>query len=320
MKIKKNEEAKISVIVPVYNSKEYVDKCITSILNQTYKNLEIILVDDGSSDNSLEVCKKFENIDNRIKCIHIKNNGVSTARNIGLDISTGEFIGFVDSDDIIEKDMYEKLYDNIIKNKTDLVICNYKPNNDFKNISKIISNKLALEYLFYKDKYRGYVWNKLYKKSLISNQRFDKDIHVCEDLLFNCKYILKCKKISIINEKLYNYIKNSNSVTNIYKDNSKKETALKSYEKMINLLDDKYENIVNLLKTLYIKEYSYIRFLKNKKCLKSSNETAKKIYKELINSNNISVIKKIEVFLYYNFSTIIQTLRKMLYYINKNKR
>ena len=115
----------ISIIVPVYNVESYLERCINSILNQTFKNFELILVDDGSTDKSGEICDSFAGYDKRIRVIHKKNGGLSSARNVGLDVSIGKYIGFVDSDDWIDEFMYEKLYRNMIKTKSDIVICNF---------------------------------------------------------------------------------------------------------------------------------------------------------------------------------------------------
>ena len=116
----------ISVIVPVYKAEKYLDKCVQSIVNQTYKNLEIILVDDGSPDNCPEMCDEWAKKDSRIKVIHKENGGVSSARNAGLDNSFGDYIGFVDSDDFIENDFYECLYDNLVENGADISFCTFK--------------------------------------------------------------------------------------------------------------------------------------------------------------------------------------------------
>ena len=116
-------EKKVSVIIPVYNVEKYLKECIQSVLRQTYKNLEIILVDDGSKDNSGNICDEYAKRDERIKVIHKKNGGLSDARNAGIDICTGEYIAFLDSDDFIEEDMYEFLVKNLEKAKADISIC-----------------------------------------------------------------------------------------------------------------------------------------------------------------------------------------------------
>ena len=116
----------ISVIVPVYNVEQYLKKCVDSIVNQTYKNLEIILVDDGATDSSGEICDELEKLDNRIKVYHKENGGLSDARNYGVERATGSYVGFVDSDDYIDAEMYEKLYDAITKEAADVAECNLK--------------------------------------------------------------------------------------------------------------------------------------------------------------------------------------------------
>lgn len=203
---KKEYEELISIIIPVYNVEKYIEKCIHSVMEQTYKNIEIIMINDGSTDNCGKICDEYAKKDNRIKVIHQKNEGVSSARNKGIRECTGKYIGFVDGDDIIDTDMFEKLYESITKNESDLAICNYYPNKDFCGVDEIIDIETALDLILDKDKYKGFVVNKLYKKSILKDQKFDEKIDICEDLIFNCQYIIKCCKCSIVNEKLYNYI------------------------------------------------------------------------------------------------------------------
>ena len=118
-------EPLISVIVPIYNAEQYIDRCIKSILKQTYSNLEVLLIDDGSSDGSSSICKQYELSDNRVHYYHQHNSGVSAARNKGLDIAKGEYIGFCDADDWIESDMYEVLYSMINSSQSDIAICSF---------------------------------------------------------------------------------------------------------------------------------------------------------------------------------------------------
>ena len=113
----------ISVIVPVYNCEKYIGKCIESILNQTFKDLELILIDDGSADESGKICDEYKIQDKRVKVIHEKNSGVSIARNVGINVAKGKYIGFVDSDDYLAPDMYESLYENLMKSHADVAIC-----------------------------------------------------------------------------------------------------------------------------------------------------------------------------------------------------
>lgn len=177
----KNTEALplISIIVPVYNVKDYLEKCLQSICVQTYKNLEIILIDDGSSDGSGELCDLFAQRDGRIKVIHQTNAGQSAARNRGLAVAQGEFLGFVDSDDWIEPDMYEFLYHLLKENGADISICSHYRDKGKKSVAKYSSGE---QFVFTRDegiralvvdrRIRNYVWDKLYKRRLFSGITF----------------------------------------------------------------------------------------------------------------------------------------------------
>ena len=134
-----------------------------------------------------------------------ENQGVSSARNAGIKEASGEYTMFIDSDDYIDSDMVEKLYQSIIKENSDLSICNVYGNKNFSKISKIINKEEALDYILDKDKFRGYPVNKLYKTDYVKEILFNKDIRICEDLLFNCQYLARINKISIIDEYLYHY-------------------------------------------------------------------------------------------------------------------
>ncbi len=209
----------ISIIVPVYKVEEYLDKCIESIVNQTYTNLEIILVDDGSPDNCPEICDKWAERDNRIKVIHKSNGGLSDARNAGLSVATGDFIAFVDSDDYIETDMYEKLLDVALRNNTDIVSCKLRmvyENEDYSVASEdtgdviIYSTEEAMSALI-DDKIRQVVWNKLYRTEIIKDVNFDVGKYH-EDEFWSYKAIGAAKKIATIDYTGYNYLQRSGSI------------------------------------------------------------------------------------------------------------
>ena len=178
--------SKISVIVPVYNVEKFIKRCLDSIINQTTKDLEIILVNDGSTDNSGKICDEYAKLDNRITVIHKENGGISSARNIGLDVATGEWIAFVDSDDYIEKDMYEVLYKTAIEKNVDICACFFKyltvDNKILFNLTQEqldmngkYNSKEFLE-LIYKDEYMNGIcvatWNKIYKKNIFTRYRY----------------------------------------------------------------------------------------------------------------------------------------------------
>lgn len=211
----------ISIIVPAYNVEKYILKCISSIREQTYDNLQIIIVNDGSSDNTLEIIKKIESVDHRIQVINKKNEGVSVARNMGMEKALGKYICFVDGDDYIDNTMIETLYNDIISYESEMSICGYK--NVFKNgtnnecslyskkeflTSKQYLKKMS-QYLY--TVYYGSLCNKLYIRNIIvsNNIQFKKDICLAEDLLFNLDYIKFVKSIVVNPETLYFYYQDS---------------------------------------------------------------------------------------------------------------
>lgn len=215
-------DAKITVIVPVYNVEKYLDKCIESIVNQTYKNLEIILVDDGSPDNCPKMCDAWAEKDNRIIVVHKKNGGLSSARNAALEIAQGDYITCVDSDDWIELDMIASMLECAVKNGADIVCSGFYSENinctcSKQNITEktyvgqdIVKNLLL-------DNIRPEACGKLYKASLITQFRFDETIKYAEDLPFNFYLMLKAKKLIITETWFYHYLLNSgNSITSSY--------------------------------------------------------------------------------------------------------
>ncbi|PGT89048.1 glycosyltransferase family 2 protein [Bacillus sp. AFS040349] len=212
----------ISIIVPVFNSEEFLPSCLKSILSQSYTNIELILINDGSTDKSLSICQEFEEKDKRIRVINQENKGVSNARNVGIEIATGEYLVFIDSDDFLENNMVEKMYKSI-NSEIDMVICGYAihdlnfSTNMNENILSIKSNKtqtlnvedIAKDFWEYYDK--GVInplWNKIYKSSIIKKNslRFPINIPMGEDGYFNLLYLKHSKKIIIINQPLYHYI------------------------------------------------------------------------------------------------------------------
>lgn len=218
----------ISIIVPIYNSEKYLSDCINSIVNQSYFNIELILINDGSSDRSLSICQKFAKNDARIKVINKSNGGVSSARNYGLDIATGEYISFVDSDDVISEVLYETLLERMFLDNTECVaLSNYtiKPiiKSNFMN-KKIITNKEALSRLF-ELRFPTSLWAYLYKKNTLKSIRLNNEIHFFEDFEFNYKVLKSCKSVSICEENLYFYRANELSI-NAQGVNDKRLTCL----------------------------------------------------------------------------------------------
>jgi len=204
---------KVSIIVPIYNVEMYLEKCISSILKQTYQNIEVILVNDGSTDNSPSICKNFLNKDNRIVYISQKNCGLSSARNAGLDNATGEWILFVDSDDYLEINMVNELISLALEHSADIVSCNVF--NVYENGKKSSDAKKAyikefsyielVKGLLTQEEIRFEVWNKLWKKELISDVRF-KIGQISEDIYFDHVVFKRSKKFVYTSKCLYNYL------------------------------------------------------------------------------------------------------------------
>jgi len=235
---------KISVIVPVYNVEKYLKQCIDSILQQTYKNLEIILVDDGSTDSSGNICDEYREKEQRIKVIHKSNGGLSDARNCGLNIATGDYISFIDSDDFISKYFYEIVMEVFCKSDVEIVAIqrgesfwDSKDNkigfakNSADYIYNECSSKDALKLMLYQKIATGAPF-KVCKRELFKNIRFPIGYYY-EDVATTYKYFLKAKRVAIIDAKLYGYRKRHESIIR-QEFSEKKMSAVKIFEEMLN--------------------------------------------------------------------------------------
>ena len=291
----------LSVVVPVYNVEKYLDRCIKSIINQTYKNLEIILVDDGSVDASGKICDKYAEKDKRIKVIHKENEGLSEARNTGIKLSKGDYITFVDSDDYIDERMYEILINDLEKYDVDIASCDYLRIVDYSKKAKISSEVLiyskeeAIIKLLRNEEYKDYAWNKIYKKELFDGVLYPKG-RVQEDVATTYKLILNANSVSYNKSKLYFYLKRKGSILDTW--NIKNEldlytNALERYQfieqKMGNLLDNnKYFLIVTC--DLFDKCYHFL----DEDKLSKIKSIMKKIIREKDVIKNVSISKKIQ--------------------------
>lgn len=208
---------KVSVIVPVYNVEKFIDKCLNSIVNQTLKEIEIIVVNDGSPDNSQKIIDKYvKKYPEKVQSFIKENGGQGSARNLGIEKAKGEYISFVDSDDFVEKDMYKKLYNKAKENNYDIVVCgNYNVSEDYqnKNIDAFINNyNTDLENIFFG---KMAVWNKIYKRDiLIKNKLEFKEKVWYEDLAFTLKAIMNSNTFAFIDEPLYDYLIREGSTMN----------------------------------------------------------------------------------------------------------
>lgn len=240
----------VSIVVPVYNVEKYLKKCIDSILNQTYKNLEIILVDDGSTDNSGKICDDYSSSDERIKVIHKQNGGLSDARNLGIDNSTGKYITFIDSDDYITNNYIEYLVTILEKNNADISICDYKiVHNEFGFIdkSKEIINIYTYEECIMKLLYGTHklisACGKLYKKNLFKLIRYPKN-QLFEDINTTYKTYFESKNIVVSNLKMYMYLVRNDSITTS-KFNTRNFDQIRATDEMCSDIIKKYPSMIN---------------------------------------------------------------------------
>ena len=249
----------VSIIVPVYNVEKYLIKCLNSLIEQTYKNLEIILVDDGSQDNSGNICDKYKQKDSRIRVIHIENSGVSNARNIGLDNMKGQYTMFVDSDDYVSKNMVEELYNSIKKNEADISICgveniyeNGENRTTFKEGRFVTNGEKALGELLNGKYFTSVCWGKMYKSELWKNIRFNKDTKIAEDLEVLYYIFERAKKVVVdTKNKLYYYIVRENSAIHTsYNEDWEKEILIS--KKIIEKVQLEHPNILKLAIKRYI--------------------------------------------------------------------
>lgn len=220
----------ISIIVPVYNMEQYLERCMESIINQTYPTLEIILVDDGSTDRSPQLCDAYAKKDSRIRVVHKPNGGLSDARNAGLAIATGTYIGYVDSDDWIELDMYERMYSACVENGAQLAVCRYASEHSADAASHSMESgsgavvplsreELLKIYICGHDKYIIYnsVWSKLFHRDLVQDMVFPKGRN-SEDIMYTTRAFCKLKKAVYLDTSLYHYVLDrAGSIMNVTK-------------------------------------------------------------------------------------------------------
>ena len=273
---------KVSIIVPVYNVEKYLEKCLNSLVNQTLKDIEIIVVNDGTKDNSQEIIDKYiKKYPKKVKGYIKENGGLSSARNYGLKYAAGEYIAFVDSDDYVELDMYEKMYNKAIRENFDIVACDLfyvyddKKVEAFSNLNKDVFTKEEIK----KSMINIYpsAWNKLYKKELFKHNIYFKDKVWFEDVEFLYRLISKVNSIGVVHEKFYNYVQRVGAITKTFDDR-----LFHYIDNWNGILDFYKENKIYDEYKLEL-EYCYVRYLYATFIKSASNFTDKKLYEEAVN-------------------------------------
>ncbi|RDU24435.1 glycosyltransferase [Anaerosacchariphilus polymeriproducens] len=255
----------VSVIVPIYNAESYMTACIESVRSQTYTNIEIILVDDGSSDGGPSICDTYKELDARIQVIHKNNGGVSSARNTGLKMAKGTYISFIDADDTISHQMIEKLVQALEGNRVELAVCGFSMINEAGETLRetavkelLLSEDEALCYMLEDYDFQMAVWNKLYIRSIIEeNQiRFQEQITHGEDGLWLCTYLTKCKKVYWTGEPYYKYLQIESSAMHMMQSSRKFDyrqlSVLESLDLTLTEIKNKHKIVLDTFWAHYV--------------------------------------------------------------------
>ena len=318
---------KISIVIPIYNVENYLPQCLDSVINQTYKNLEIILVNDGSTDTCPQICDEYAAKDSRITVIHQENGGSAKTRNKGLQKATGDFISFVDSDDFISENFYQKLFNILIENNAEIVECSYRTFDTELELQRIIKptyritgnyeTEKALELLM-KEYLKQVVWNKIYRREILADIKFPVGKFI-DDEYWTYKVFGNAKKIVKIPDVMYFYRQQEGSIMG--KEYSiKRLDGLTALQERIDYMKENFPNLENLA----IKIFSFASLWHYQKIDKHSEIDQEMIYRKKIVAcvkayNKRPILKswKIkEVFWYQFFITAPNLCAKLRNFIN----
>ena len=299
----------ISIIIPAYNADNTIQKTVDSILNQTIPIHEIILIDDGSTDQTAILCDVFERQFESIRVIHTNNRGASAARNTGLQVATGSLIGFVDSDDWIEPNMYEVLSRAMIENDADLSACGVIqetkngpfPDDDQDGTTVIIEGTECYRAISALNGVRGYFWNKLFKRELIQ-KRIDEIVLQCEDLLFAAHYLKNVKRIAYVRKPLYHYTRQEKAD---HRYNTRDLSLMDAYEKILGIYREEDPEYAPIIEYRVLKIYlnyrarSRIVSEKNPTIMKKIDNGVKSHFRQVLSSVDIPLAGKVNICLTY---------------------
>lgn len=338
---------KISIIIPCYNVEEYLDRCLKSVINQTLQDIEIILVDDGSPDRVPQMCDGYAKSDSRIKVVHKQNAGLGYARNSGLEIATGDYVAFVDSDDYMDLSMYSVLYDEAVASNADVVFCGFKTETqpgiwmdsnevkertewDGNGVEEFMLDMIAsAPYMKEERKYQMSVWHSIYRRSIIgdNNIRFHSEREiVSEDLPFQVDFLLRAAKVVYLPQTFYFYCLNGMSLTAIFKPEK-----YDGFKALYMLLNQKMKGIENyhlrtdrffigyvrsFLLHLFSSQYNDKKALTNRICKDEIWDIISKQYKASYLSAYPKVIYKVT--LLHN-TTMLAICCHFVNYVKKHK-
>ena len=294
------------MIVPIYNVEKYIDKCLSTLKNQSFRDFEVLLINDETPDNSMQIAEKYASEDSRFLIFGKKNGGLSDARNFGIEHSRGEFIVFVDSDDYLHEDYLKTMYEDCINNNADMAYCRFKHTIDKTKIKifsinpkkSVIERDKALDMIIRDNRMHSYAWNKMYRKTLFTDNNIRYPIMYFEDVATSARVLFHANKIAVTDKNLYYYVRRSGSIMSTM--NSKKiEHLLLSILITRNYIQlhgeyDKYKKAVRAvaLKMRLINIYSIIRqhiICGNFKGMKTNLRTNKKLYKYIISDDYVPV-------------------------------
>lgn len=317
------KEDLISIVIPVYNVEKYIKKCLESVLNQTYKNLEIIIVDDGSPDLCPKICDEYAKKDNRIRVIHKENGGLSDARNVGILHSTGKYITFIDSDDWVKNDFVESLYNNLVNNNCDIsccgIVCYFEKNGMYKikgkeHIKKIYSKIEAQKYLNILGYFDVAAWNKLYKKELFNGIKFPIG-KTSEDYRIMFKIFDKINQLYYDSEPKYVYRQRTDG--SITKTNSIRMDGIEAAISAYNFynVQKKYSDVIPYVcQSIIIQCIGEVNKMEKTNDYKRYNEIYSIVneYKNSMTYRKIKIYKKIQIFVFLHYKKLYIKISKLL--------
>lgn len=327
----------ISVISPLYNIEIHLKRSLNSLAAQTYPNIEFILIDDGSKDSTSQICDDYARKDSRFRVIHQPNGGISNARNNGLAIAKGQFIGSVDGDDWIEPTLYETLYKNLIDFDADLSACDFA--HEYTDKTRLLNPPSETPVLYEGQamfhagliprRFGGYFINKLFKRSIIDklqkgHEFFDETLHVSEDQLFVAEYCLLSKRAVFLQQPLYHYRRHAESATGSIKITPRSLTLLDSTEK----LQDFYK--IHAPEYLHLVNFRYLRYNLNIRyyCLKTSRDpellerldkNISTLYQPVLDSREISLKGKTYVVLFTHCPRFAMLIKSIYFFLKRNQ-